>query len=393
MASPLIVAVVVLVVAYLVSLRNRHKYPPGPKGLPVLGVAKEHPKTEFWKTYAEWGRKYGNIGFISFHVLGRRMVVINSAAVAEDLLGKRSLIYSDRPFPPMAGQLMKREKSMFYISYNERFKTYRKFMHSSFNPNASQLHWPILQKQARIMVANISKTPQNLVEHLRRNAAATTMKIAYGYTIDKDRDHFVALAEEGMRVGSLAGAPGKWLVDSIPALKYLPDWFPGAGFKRQAKAWSDQLYTQSLEPHDWVKAQMAAGTAEPSFTSRLLESRDPHVSEAEHDDLVLWTGGAIYAAGADTTVSSVKTFYFLMMLHPDVQKRAQAEVDSIVAKEGRLPTIQDRPSMPYLDAVLQEVLRWAPPSPIGVFHCTSQTMNTTATSSPQRRPSSRTSGR
>jgi hypothetical protein len=57
----------------------------------------------------------GNRGLISFHVLGRRMVVINSATVAEDLLIRRSNIYSDRPFPPMAGQLMNRQKSMFYM--------------------------------------------------------------------------------------------------------------------------------------------------------------------------------------------------------------------------------------------------------------------------------------
>lgn len=58
------------------------------------------------------------------------------------------------------------------------------------------------------------------------------------------------------------------------------------------------------------------------------------------------------------------------MLHPEIQSRAQAEVDSIITKERRLPTIQDRESMPYLEAVLKEVLRWAPPSPMGLFHCT-----------------------
>jgi len=57
----------------------------------------------------------GDKGLISFHVLGRRMVVINSVKVANDLLGKRSNIYSDRAFPTMAGLLMKREKSMFYM--------------------------------------------------------------------------------------------------------------------------------------------------------------------------------------------------------------------------------------------------------------------------------------
>jgi hypothetical protein len=45
------------------------------------------------------------------------------------------------------------------------------------------------------------------------------MKIAYGYSVTRNDDPFVALAEEGMRVGSLGGAPGKWLVDSLPFRK------------------------------------------------------------------------------------------------------------------------------------------------------------------------------
>lgn len=42
------------------------------------------------------------------------------------------------------------------------------------------------------------------------------MKIAFGYQVAPENDYFVALAEESMRVGSLAGAPGKWLADSLP---------------------------------------------------------------------------------------------------------------------------------------------------------------------------------
>ena len=115
------------------------------------------------------------------------------------------------------------------------------------------------------------------------NAAFIIMKVAYGYTISDYNDRFVEIAEEAMRIGSLAAAPGKWLVDSIPIselkdnkltpttsapfdllsiiVRFLPDWFPGAGFKRQAKAWSQHMYLQSLEPHIWVKEQMVSGAA------------------------------------------------------------------------------------------------------------------------------------
>ena len=53
-----------------------------------------------------------------------------------------------------------------------------------------------------------------------------------------------------------------------------------------------------------------------------------------------------------------------MLLNPDVQVRAQAEIDLIVGTE-RLPVFEDRPSLPYIEAVLRETLRWHPVTPLG----------------------------
>ncbi|KAJ7491019.1 cytochrome P450 [Mycena latifolia] len=300
------------------------------------------------------------------------MVVLNSATDAVNLLSKRSAIYSDRPFPPMAGVLMRREKSMFYISYNERFKTYRRMMHRTFNPAAAQVYWEIQEHEAQILVDNIVSFPDKLVEHLRRNAAAVIMKIAYGYTVSRNDDHFVALAEEHMRLGSVVGAPGKWLVDSLPFLRFLPEWFPGAGFKRQAREWSEEMYSQFLQPLSWVQDQIVAGKAVPSFASTLLQPTDGPPADADAEDIILWAAGALYIAGADTSVSVLTTFFFMMMMNPTVQHRAQAEVDAFIAKEQRLPTLQDQEALSYLACVVKEVLRWSPPAPMGLFHCTSE---------------------
>ena len=46
-----------------------------------------------------------------------------------------------------------------------------------------------------------------------------------------------------------------------------------------------------------------------------------------------------------------------MVMYPEVQKRAQAELDAVVGP-NRLPTFQDRPSLPYIEAIMKESLRW-----------------------------------
>lgn len=53
-----------------------------------------------------------------------------------------------------------------------------------------------------------------------------------------------------------------------------------------------------------------------------------------------------------------------MTLYPEVQKTAQAELDAVIGSD-RLPSFSDRPQLPYLEAVLREVLRWNPVAPMG----------------------------
>lgn len=65
MATATFVALFIAGFFFVAYFRRGDPLPPGPQGLPVLGVAREHPKTEFWKTYAEWGRKYSRPGHIT----------------------------------------------------------------------------------------------------------------------------------------------------------------------------------------------------------------------------------------------------------------------------------------------------------------------------------------
>lgn len=52
------------------------------------------------------------------------------------------------------------------------------------------------------------------------------------------------------------------------------------------------------------------------------------------------------------------------MNHPEVQRRAQAEIDHVVGRQ-RLPDFEDREALPYVDAVLRETMRCHPVTPMG----------------------------
>ena len=60
-------------------------------------------------------------------------------------------------------------------------------------------------------------------------------------------------------------------------------------------------------------------------------------------------------------------FFLAMALYPEVQKKAQAELDAVVGSK-RFPDFPDRPSLPYVNALVKELFRWHPATPIGAPH-------------------------
>jgi cytochrome P450 len=92
---------------------------------------------------------------------------------------------------------------------------------------------------------------------------------------------------------------------------------------------------------------------------------DDAVLSPEHSelDLIKDLTGVAYIAGTDTTGAGVNSFFLAMLLHPDIQAKAQAEIDRVVGSD-RLPEFDDAPQMPYVHAVINECLRWIPALPM-----------------------------
>ena len=63
-------------------------------------------------------------------------------------------------------------------------------------------------------------------------------------------------------------------------------------------------------------------------------------------------------------MSSLQTFFLAMGMYPEVMQKAQAQIDEVVGK-GRLPEFSDIENMPYIQAIVKELLRWQPVTPLG----------------------------
>ncbi|TDL20089.1 cytochrome P450 [Rickenella mellea] len=342
---------------------KRKNLPPGPKPFPLVGNLLDLPKEYDWLHWAKHKALYGPISSVS--VFGQTMILINDAQIAYDLLEKKSSIYSDRPSLVFAGEMCGWADGLALLHYGPRFRAHRKnISHIIGTKNAVAQFYPLVEVETRRFLSRVLAQPDMLHSYIRKLAGAIILKISHGYTIDPTgNDPLVDLADDALLQFSLAATPGAWLVDLVPILRYIPDWMPGAGFKRTAKKWYQTVKDLTDKPHAFVRRQMASGNAIPSYSSALLEMNP----DAEGEFIIKWSAQALYAGGADTTVSALYGFYLAMVLNPEVQKRGQAELDAVVGPD-RLPSYEDRSSLPYIEAIVKEVLRWNPVGPMGLPH-------------------------
>lgn len=201
-------------------------------------------------------------------------------------------------------------------------------------------------------------------------AAATVLKMAYGYTIEPNKvDTLVALTEKMMKEFSLAAAPMAWPVDLIPALRYLPEGFPGFTFKQTARKWRKSILQTAFIPYRFVERQMAASNFTDSYVSKLIQQFKPEDAplRAEDEEAIIWTAASLYGAAADTTIITLTIFTLAMIRYPEVQRKAQEEIDRVVGT-GRLPSFEDREKLPYLNALVKETQRYWPIAPMGFPH-------------------------
>ncbi|PYH90324.1 cytochrome P450 [Aspergillus ellipticus CBS 707.79] len=369
--SIVVSAILVLVNAYIARVlfnRNPAPLPPGPKGWPIVGNIADLPKEggQDWLHWLQFKEKYGPISSIT--VMGQTLVILNDAKPAVGLFERRSAIHSSRPYLTFAGDMVGWAHGLALLPYSNRFRAYRKNMHRLLGSKVSASRFNSLQEvEVRRFLLRILRNPGDLLQHIRTEAGAVILKIAYGYTIEPHtNDPLVDLANDAVDKFSIAAKPGTWLVDIMPFLKHIPLWFPGAGFKRNAMKWRNQIFEVAEKPFVFVKDQMKQGTQTPSFLSALLDAGIPPAN-SEEEIVARWSAGSLYTGGADTTVSSIANFFMAMALYPDVQRKTQEEIDRVIGKD-RLPTFDDQENLPYVNAVVKEVLRWHPVAPMGLPH-------------------------
>ncbi|KAH0838823.1 cytochrome P450 [Lanmaoa asiatica] len=291
---------------------------------------------------------------------------------------KQGAALVDRPQSIAAGELLSKGLRFLLVRSGERFRRYRKAVHTHLRPEAAVAYQDMQVENARNVITDILNDPKNHRVHVQRRvhiwliedlpestgnlcryAASVILRLAYGKsTPSSNDDPEVVRIHQVMKHFQHAMRPGAFLVDRIPLLKYIP------GYGSQLKQYHDfeiQLYRDQM---DRVRSEMESNKGCNSFMRTLLEHTNDH--GLERDEMAYLVGN-LFGAGSETSAVGITNMIMAAACYPEAQRQVQEELDMVIGKE-RMPTWEDSKSLPQVHAFVLEALRWRPVTPIGFAH-------------------------
>ncbi|KAI0052378.1 CyP450 monooxygenase [Auriscalpium vulgare] len=360
------VAVSLLVFKAILDRRRRKglPYPPGPRPLPLIGNLLNMPASEgSWKAYAKLGEQYGDI--ISLRVLGQTIVVLNSHQRAFDLLERRSALYSDRVVMPFYDLQISQS-----LLDDDAWRAGRRSLDRSLRPNAITQYRPMQSVKGHVLLKGLLQKPEDYTAHLEQLQGSLILSLTYGYEVKGHSDEHLTRALALNKITNATALPGANVVNVFPFLRYFPGWLPGMSFKALARQGREAGDASMTRPWDSFKEAVDKGTARNSIALDEMREYQQFKSDEEERN-VMAALGSLFVAGSDTTTSLLQSFFLMLATYPSVQKRAQAELDTVLAGK-RLPNFDDRPKLPYINAICKELGRWRMVTPIGLPHASTE---------------------
>ncbi|KAF6744930.1 cytochrome P450 [Ephemerocybe angulata] len=341
-------------------------YPPGPKGYPLINNVLDVPLERPWEGYEKLSRQYGDIMF--FKIFGRPMLILSSERRVKDLFEKQATIYSGKPYSVMLNDLLQFKHFFAILDYGASWRKHRKAFHQHFDSNVLPKYHLKLKKYTERFLVALSEG-EDLSEASRNAIAGLGIAILYGVDVKSVHDPFIS---DALLIGDAfkaAGVPGKFLVETLPFLRYVPSWVPGAGFQRWASYYREASLRLLNNPFQFVWNRHKAAEAKECIATALIDQFPENDPDQLHEDSIVARNvcAMTHLAAVDTTHASSQGFFFAMLLYPEVQKAAQEELDRVVGP-GVIPDINQSSELPYINAIVKELLRWLTVMPLALPH-------------------------
>ncbi|CAN8253965.1 unnamed protein product [Cochlearia groenlandica] len=342
---------------YFLHRRRRTTVIPGPKGLPFVGSMSLMSNALAHHRIAATAEKFGAKRLMAFSLGDTRVIVTCNPDVAKEILN--SPVFADRPVKESAYSLMF-NRAIGFACYGVYWRTLRRIASNHlFSPKQikrSETQRRVIVNQIVTCLAKQSNNrglcfPRELIKTASLN---NMMCSVFGKEYELENEHNEVselrdLVEEGYDLlGTLNWTDHlSWLSEFDPQRIR----FRCSNLVPKVNRFVNRIIS---EHRDRTRAPTS------DFVDVLLSLEGPDKLSDPDIVAVLWE---MIFRGTDTVAVLIEWILARMVLHPEIQSTVHDELDQIVGR-SRAVEESDVASLPYLTAVVKEVLRLHPPGPL-----------------------------
>ncbi|XP_069037411.1 cytochrome P450 2C55-like [Lepisosteus oculatus] len=358
----------VFLLFFLWKTRRPKSFPPGPQPLPIFGnllqLNLKNPMKDFEKLSERYGKVY------SFYFGGRPAVVLHGLHAVKEALLTQGIEFGGRPQGLLVNDVT-RNKGVILVNYGSAWKEQRRFSLTclrNFGLGKTSMEEKILEEASHLIshlekCSGQSMDPKTLFHNAVSNIiCAILFGARYNYE-DESFQSLICMVCENIKI---LNGPWSMIYDTMPLVRRLPLPFHKA-FKNMC----------DLEASTLAKVTEHKKTRVPGQPRDLIDCYLDEIDKRRSDDssfddeflvaLLL----DLFAAGTDTSSTTIRAGLLYLMLHQDVQARCHQEIDSVLGGKQQI-SYDDRHRMPYTQAMIHETQRYASIVPLSVFHATTK---------------------
>ncbi|XP_030054612.1 cytochrome P450 2K6 [Microcaecilia unicolor] len=350
--------------------KTPRNFPPGPRPLPIIGnlhiLNLERPH----KTFMELSKIYGPVFCIQLGM--KKIVVLSGYETVKEALVNHADEFAERPKVPIF-ELMNKGYGVVF-THGENWKVMRRFTLTTlrdFGMGKRTIEDKIIEECGFLIqhFELFNGNPFDVTMILNASVANIIVSILLGNRYDYQDPTFLRLLSLLNENNRLIGSPMVGLYNIYPLLGLI------LGCHKTVKKNINEL--QSFIRHKFIKRLKKLDANDQRslidvFLVRQQEEKSNTNSYFHEENLTCMVRN-LFGAGSETTSTTLRWGLLLMMKYPEIQEKVQTEIAKVVGSSQ--PRIEHRRHMPYTDAVIHEIQRFADILPMNVPHETTTDIN------------------
>ncbi|XP_077939893.1 cytochrome P450 2K1-like isoform X2 [Gasterosteus aculeatus] len=369
----LMLVLMCILVSYFFRSKDQRREPPGPQPLPLLGNLLQMDLKRLDRSLVDLSKKYGSV--FTVHLGPQKVVILAGYKTVKQALVNHAVEFGERRIPQFGNDLMlsdSQRKGIIFAN-GESWKEMRRFALSNlrdFGMGRKAAEDKIIEEIHYLIEVFERHEGQPFSTAQSMNYAVSNIicSIVYGSRFEYSDKEFKLMVDRANDNMQLVGSPSIQLLDMYP---WIFQWASNRmRLKRNVVENQKQIKQLIGHSQETLNVQMCRGFVE-SFLTQKQKLEDSGITDSYYNiENLVSTVANLFAAGSDTTSSTLRWGLLLMAKYPQIQDQVQEELSRVVG--SRQVRVEDRRNLPYTDAVIHETQRLANIIPLSMPHKTSQ---------------------